>query len=58
LKIAFSNVSGDALRLALMGGFAPNYTPTCLTDGASGFIIDTITGFWLRCHEPKKNRWI
>lgn len=23
------------------GGFAPNYTPTCLTDGASGFILDT-----------------
>jgi transposase len=23
------------------GGFAPNYTPTCVTDGASGFIIDT-----------------
>ena len=22
------------------GGFAPNYTPTCLTDGANGFILD------------------
>ena len=22
------------------GGFAPNYTPTCLTDGHSGFILD------------------
>jgi transposase len=22
------------------GGFAPNYTPTCLTDGQSGFILD------------------
>ncbi len=23
------------------GGYAPNYTPTCLTDGATGFIVDT-----------------
>jgi transposase len=23
------------------GGYAPNYTPTCLTDGANGFIVDT-----------------
>jgi transposase len=22
------------------GGYAPNYTPTCLTDGAGGFILD------------------
>ena len=22
------------------GGFAPNFTPTCLTDGHSGFILD------------------
>lgn len=23
------------------GGYAPNYTPTCLTDGAKGFIVDS-----------------
>lgn len=23
------------------GGFAPNFTPTCLTDGANGIIVDT-----------------
>lgn len=23
------------------GGYAPNYTPTCLTDGTRGFILDT-----------------
>ena len=47
LKSLFKQVCKIAMTMGLIcvmpnkeGGFAPNFTPACLTDGQSGFILD------------------